>query len=281
MNLNGTYESLSRKFTEAEVTWAGSHPFARGLCFGFDDGTLLFTDEMARSDKAPQKVSNTSESINGLASVGSSCVAVSTRADVTFIEIQSNHDTTRSIFPGGAHGIVATHSGFFVAPLGLNGLLIVKPESGEKQQMTISEGTKGQLYFYRVLPLDDGSANETLVFANRRNGVGISAFSGYETVRNIHTITSPGLDVIDACAITSRSMAVAAITFDGILIILKDIQNNHHPLTIKLGGIEGPVYRILSTRGHLIVLTSKAMYVWLGLIEGLLNGNPIKENVSP
>ncbi len=282
MNLNGTYDGWSRTFSGPDVTWAGANPFSTGFCFGFDDGTVAFTDENGVRDVLREKYSESGEPINGLASDGATCFAVSTRSDVTFVMKNADGGSTASIFPSGSHGIAVTHSGYYVSPLGINGLLVMKPSPEEiKQPMRIAEGPKDRLYFLRALPLHDERGKEALVFATRRDGVGYTAFAGNESVRNVHTITSLGLDIIDVCEIRPGTLATAAISIDGILMLFSDVLNSLHPITIKLGGIEGTVYRLLSSRGHLFVLTSKAMYAWLGLIDGLLDGNPIEENSVP
>jgi len=281
MNLNGTRNGWTRTFTGAEVTWAGAHPFSQGLCFGFDDGSLIFTDENAESDKLPQSISESGEPVNGLAAHGKTSLAVSTRADVTFVEVDARGETTRSVYRGGAHGVATTSSGYFISPLGINGLLVVKPDAVAKQRMSLWESNKEKLYLYRVVPLRDGKGNEALIFATRKEGVGICPFEGYDTLQNIHTIASLGVDIVDICEVALGSFAVAAISIDGILMVFNDALRDFRPVTIKLGGIEGTVYRVLSSRGHLFVLTSKALYVWHGLIGGLMDDRPISENVPP
>jgi len=281
MSRKGIYDALSCSFSESEVTWAGANPFSDGLTFGFEDGSLLFTDEIAGPGKFRQQVSKAGESINGFANLGVNNLAVSTRADVTFLDVGPDRPTAISTFSGGAHGVVATRSGFFVSALGANGLLVVKPERGENQLMRVTEGGNAGLYIYRALALDNSEGLEALVFATRRGGVGVSQFSGYEAVRNVHTITSSGLDIVDVCEVQTGTLAAAAISIDGILLLFHDVLNQTRPVTIQLGGLEGTVYRILSSAGHLFVLTSKAIYVWHGLIEGLLKGNSTKESTPP
>src|ERR1700722_3199852 len=114
-------------------------------------------------------------------------------------------DRRRAGFPGGAHGVVATQSGYFFSPLGPAGLLIVKPTADDLQPMNVTNKNEGQLYFSRVVALRDDGGKETLIFANRRNGFGTSPFDGDTRGRHVHTMKFEGIDVIDVCAVAPNS----------------------------------------------------------------------------
>ncbi len=157
-----------------DVTWAGPSPFGTGLCFGFDNGTIVFLSDVNGVATDYQPISPGGEAINGVAAIGTTSLAVSTRADVSFIQLDSKKGYQRAVFPHGSHGVIATKSGFFVVPRGPSGLLVVKPTSEDQQQMTVTEGNEGQMYFSRVAALNDEKGKEILVFANRRNGVGMT-----------------------------------------------------------------------------------------------------------
>jgi hypothetical protein len=250
-----------------EVTWIGPNPFQKGTCLGFEDGTLVCFPRERDFSVRPITIKVGNEAINGVANVGSSSVAISTRSNVTFIEVITREDAPRAVFNEGAHGVVSTKSGYFVAPRGIQGLLIVKPDRGPQQKMRVTTGMGRQLYFYRTIALHDGSGRETLVFANRQNGVGLSDFKGEQDERGVHTLCFAGLDVVDVCGIVDGSLSAIAISQKAEVLWIRDSSSHADPITMKMVGIEGKVYRVLATSRSLFVLSEKALYVWHGLVE--------------
>ena len=274
MNPNELFSADARvSFEGPDVTWIGPNPFAGGLCLGFDNGAIIFSETATGYTTRPQEISPTKEAINGVAAIGTSSLAVSTRFDVTFIQIESPISSSRAVFPGGAHGVVATESGYFVAPLGAKGLLLVSIQGGPQQLMRVTTGTEGQLYFYRITALHDNTGKETLVFANRRNGVGLSEFKGDEDSRNVHCLTFEGLDVVDVCGVSPGSLSAIAISPKAEVVWVRDASKRDDPVVMRLDGIEGQVYRVLATPQHLFLLSSNALYVWANLVGKVLYNN--------
>lgn len=281
MNPTVSVPTFVREFTHGpEVTWVGPNPFAVGMSLGFDDGSILFTDQVTgRSKGLP--VSEAKEAINGIAAIGTSSLAVSTRSDVTFLHLDGPAIDTRAVFTGGAHGVISTQSGYFIAPLGMKGLLIVKPDANSKQEIYVTAATENNLYFYRMVALRDTAGTEVLVFANRKNGVGVSQFHGEQPKGNVHTKRFEGLDVVDVCGISSGSLSAVAISSCGEVLWLKDASKRDKPIAMRLTDIEGQVYRVLATNQHLFVLSSKELYVWSHLVESvLLNKEFAKQTVQ-
>lgn len=237
-----------------------------GLVLGFEDGTIIFTAADGHVAD-PVRVSPTGEAINGIAGVGSQSLAVSTRSDVSFFQSGSMVS-----FPGGAHGVVATRSGSYVAPLGPKGLLIVHPTNAPVQEMRVTKGTEGELYFYRAAALHDQHGTETLIFANRKSGVGLSVFNRDERYRVVHTMGFKGIDVVDVCGVEAGSLSAVAISKTADLLWIKDTSQTVHPVVIRPTDVKGVVYRVLATSRHLFVLTSEALYTWFNLIGRALLG---------
>ncbi len=276
MNPEVLVPTFVRDFTNGpEVTWVGPNPFADGMSLGFDDGSIMFSDlvmfpDLATGRSKGQRVSEAKESINGIAAIGTSSLAVSTLSDVTFLQLEGPAKDTRAVFAGGAHGVISTQSGYFIAPLGMNGLLIVKPDpdANSKYEMTVTTGMKN-LYFYRMAVLRDTAGTEVLVFANRQNGVGVSPFHGEQNGGNVRIMRFEGLDVVDVCGVSSGSLSAVAISSRGEVLWLKDASKRDEPLVMR-SGVEGQVYRVLATTQHLFVLSSKALYIWSHLVESVL-----------
>ena len=153
MNSDVIVETSVREFIHGpEVTWVGPNPFAGGISLGFDDGSIRFSDLDSVLYKVHQ-VSQAKEAINGIAVIGKSSLAVSTRSEVTFLEFESSTKGKgfRTEFLGGGHGVLSTQSGYFIAPLGMRGLLIVKPDADSKPVFNVITNTKqahpGSAYF--------------------------------------------------------------------------------------------------------------------------------------
>ena len=255
-----------------DVTWVGPNYQEPGIILGFDDGSIVFAGAATGSISDLEKVSPSGEAINGIASIGATSLAVSTRSEVSFFQADSPGGPTRVVFPGGAHGVVATRSGAYVAPLGPEGLLIVRPSSSMVQKFAVSRGTEGKLYFYRVAALHDRHGTETLVFANRKNGVGMSVFNSRDRRRLVRTMGFQGADVVDVCAAATGSLAAVAVSRTADLLWIKDTSSNVDPVILRPMHVEGAVYRVLAASRHLFVLTSKALYVWIDLVGRALAG---------
>jgi hypothetical protein len=272
---------LHIRFNDFQVSWAGPHPFRPGFCFGSEDGQLLFTDENGGDVYGgPTKGSISGEAINGVAS-WQNWLAISTRAEVNFVAITGID--SRQTFPGGAHGVIATPSGHFVAPLGRNGLMSLKPENSGKLTITISSGTEEEYSnLYRVICLPSGG-REVLACAMRRGGIGVTELGGDDTKHSMNTITFDGLDVVDVCAIgqDNDSLAVAALGKNGTLVLFRDVVNDKSPITMKYDHIKGTAYRLLSCRGHLFMLTSKGLHFFARLAERFLAGQSIGDTNTP
>lgn len=255
-----------------DVTWAGANPFAEGLLFGFDNGTCVALAERTGQSSTRDQLSPSGEAINGIAAIGSASLAVSTRADVSFYQKKDPANPAVAVFPGGAHGVIATRGGYFVAPRGPAGLLVVKPTSEDLQRMIVTKRNESRLYFSRIASVSGRDSKEILVCANRRNGVGMSVFDGEDTRREVFTLKFEDIDIIDVCSISSDSMAAIAISMAAEVLWINDASTRNHPLAMKLNGVEGPVYRVLATDRDLFVLSSKALYIWTGLVDRVLFG---------
>jgi hypothetical protein len=262
-----------------DVTWFGPNPMVEGLCLGFDDGIVALIDVLTQQRSYYQNPAK--DAINGVAAIGKRNLAISTRSDVTFFHIESPTKNTWASFSGGSHGVVATQSGYFIAPIGAKGLLVVKPDSGPQQKMRVTNVGETKLYFYRMTVLYGSAGEELLLFANRRNGVGFCRFTGNEDRRQVHTLKFEGLDVVDVCQVGLSSLSAVAISPKAEVLWFKDVFKSEDPVAMRLGGVEGQVYRVLATSNHLYVLSSKALYVWANLVDVVLYNKTNKQKSNP
>lgn len=264
-----------------EVCWAGPHPTKPGhYRFGSTDGRLLAADASWKFGE-PSRGAASGEAINGVAFDGT-CLAISTREDITFL---SEHEslggkkrTARAVVPSGAHGIVVSPSGYFIAPLGLSGLLIARQNPETLEGYVAMPTTNGALYVSRVAAIRAITGKEVLICALRHQGVGVVPFQSPSGGDNLQTANFPGLDIVDVCSmgVGGNSLAAVAVGGDGTLILFTNVLTDKKPITMKFGKVTGKAYRVLSCRGHVFLLTSTAMYVMANLATRVLWGESMR-----
>lgn len=274
---NGSHALLSSlSFKDFEVSWAGPHPREDGFCFGSDDGRLLFTDsDGTLLQEGPEQPPPSGEAINGVAFIGH-WMAVSTRKELRLFTL-SRHAGERircAELPVGAHGIIASASGHFFAPLGRSGILFCKPKDGPEQTLIISSGAE-EAYIYRLVALRPASGGEIIACAARGSGVAAMEFKGQDEQHTLSTFGHEGLDVVDLCplGIDPSGRGIAAVGKDRTIVFFRDVLTDRNPIAVEYPSIEGTAYRLLSKRGYLFLLTSAGLYVIARLINHFLNGS--------
>ena len=268
-----------------DACWAARNPLNSGFCLGSADGHLLFTDEEGNVlSRFQHPASMSGEAINGVASYGQ-WLAITTRNEVTLLTLPPTGASGPPpvAFPVGAHGVIAMESGFFIAPLGQSGLMVVKPQLAGKPTSTVSSATEGNPYFYSAIGLRTPLGREVLVCATRRDGVATMEFAGESGTHSLNTINSEGLDVVDVCALDggAGSLAAAALGADGTLVMFRDVTTDKKPVTLKFSTVEGKAYQLLSGAGDMYLLTSKGLYVLGKLATRFLEGESIERLTTP
>jgi hypothetical protein len=271
----------SLRLKDFDVCWAGPSPILDTFCFGSEDGSLLFTDRDGLVTHGPMPGSFSGEAINGVASF-EGWLAVSTRAEVTTGKLCSDTEQPGGVvvFHHGAHGIAASPSGYFVAPLGRTGIMMLRAGSNPSDRVSVLTSNRPEIDFYRVIVLPGVKGRDVLVSACLRGGIGITEVEWGQEEYLMHVGTSEGMDVVDVAAIgsDSNSLAVAALGRDGTLMLVRDALQDKRPVTLKYKTVSGTAYRLLHCRGHVFVLTSKGLYGLFNLaqryLEGVTPGGP-------
>jgi hypothetical protein len=271
-----------RKFSDFDVSWAGQGRSKGEFWLGSEDGRTLITDghlQLAGSLKEFPLTSN--EAINGLA-FHNGTIAFSTRCEVVLVSSPpGTAKGLRSVFPAGAHGVIATPSGYFVAPLGRSGVMVVKPSVEEDQPLTIRKASHKPMNFYKVVHISY-AGGEVLAFAARSDGIVAMPFlsQGNEFISSWNY---PGLDVVDVCSLGDNldQPAIAAISRDGTIILSRDALHDPAPRTIKFQEVKGVAYRVLNFYGNLLLLTSKALYLLPALGQRFLDGQSLALECIP
>jgi hypothetical protein len=279
-NSNGTivkYHDI--RFPEGfEVSWAGkfsppTDPPGLCLCFGSANGNLLFTDEFGQQQIGPRKGSPSGEAINGVAQAGD-WLAVSTRQEVHFWP--TNGGAGGGSLPHGAHGITATPSGSFIAPLGRLGVLAVQPPLGNGEPLMVHQPDNESLYVYRVAILRSRAGGEVLACAARQGGIIAGEFTSSQETHAMSTAPFKDLDIVDICPLCPETDSLAAVALgrDGSLVLFRDVLTDPMPMPVKFDSVKGVAYRVVCCRGDIYILTSKGLYVLANFGSRFVNGEP-------
>lgn len=264
-------------FPGMEVSWAGSGRQDGEFCFGSDDGKLLFADAQGQKLKVIPTGDGPAEAVNGVAFIGNNAIAVSTRHEVVLLNEFTSEGAHRAVFHCGAHGVIATHDGHFVAPLGTSGLMTATPSQDEDQRFIVSIAPNRTLNYYSVVGLNSPGQPELLVCAVRSGGIATTSIASEGVTGEIRSIFSPGLDFIDVCsqATAASPRAVAAVSKDGTVALTADALYDVAPVKVKFNEVRGVAYRIFSVDGNIILLTSAGLYALDGLSRRFLAGEPV------
>ncbi len=263
-------EGRSLRLPGHEITWAGHCPWTSGPCFGTEDGEILVCRASTGDalDVLPYHFSN--EAVNGVA-FWRDFVGISTRSDV----VVARRGQTEPVIKAqeGAHGILALHSGLFFAPMGISGVLRIEPGASPGRRLAIERPSHGQINFYKLVALDDQGPGDLMACASRNDGL-LSIRAVGDAALDIRGWASRHADFIDVCSIASDDAprAVAGLCLDGSLVLLRDLLAEEEPRTIRLAGISGTPYSILSAGGNLLVLTSQMLISVPDLLPWFLGG---------
>jgi hypothetical protein len=268
-------QSLSGKnyqFPDFDITWAGECPWDGGYCFGSDDGRVR-----GFNWGDPKPIAASGEAVNGVAFIGDK-MAVSTRAEVVFCDLGlvglSGKRVGVVIRPCGAHGVIATPSGTFVAPKGPLGFLKAVPMAKVMRCGMILGPEGADLVFYKIAVVGDHQGHDVLVAALRKGGWATWINNGLSVARGV---SLPGLDAIDVCSPRVERFPRAAVVLgiDNSFHIVKDAMVPGPVNTLRLPGLRGKAYRLLGCREGILLLTSESLYHFGDIFQRCLEGQRV------
>jgi hypothetical protein len=262
------------------VTWVGEFPFVEdAICLGTEKGLLFAMDQNGKYLINPQRVSPSSDTINGIAfsNLGSPHVmAASTPTEISIAEWNSEMGSagSRFIYNGGAHGVAASPGRGFVAPLGPGRLLHINMNNPPLYRCEEIRCDARDVFFYKVALLTRAAVDSDIVAVAGRSG-GLMSLHLKATSRNgtLGAFRAPGVDIIDICAIgdTQNPNAVAGLALDSSLHLTTDISNESvQPLTLRFSQISGAGYSIRSINGDIFVMTEIGLYAIRNLARDFL-----------
>jgi hypothetical protein len=182
----------------------------------------------------------------------------------------------------GAHGIDVTPSGYFIAPLGTNGILTAAPPTDSLPDAAAHMPSVEDLYVYRVIALPSPSGADVVACALRLAGVIAGTFSPSQGTHTMDRAIFKQLDVVDVCALGSESapLAFVALGRDGSLILFRDALSDKSPKTLRFKTVKGVAYRVRVHRGDVYVHTSKGIFVLAELGSRFVEGTLTQSTVT-
>lgn len=244
------------------VTWAGRGRHDE-FCFGSEDGRLRFTTLTGGVVKETPFDQEHSEAVNGVAFSGS-LIAVSSRSELVFWDVSQWPGAQARPAPlyCGSHDVISTGSSYFVAPLGPNGVMMVRAIAEQGQPIKRIRSRDELLDFYKVLCLDT-TDGEVLVCAVRKTGIATIEWLDGAIPPLLNLVVPHELDVIDVCSLatTEAPRAIAGLCRDGTMLFFNDILDGASGVARRSDELRGTAYRILSAENLVIILTSRGLYV--------------------
>ncbi len=260
------------------VSWIGRDPSTGGYFFGSYDGEIRPVSDGFLPTGPAWLACPSGEAVNGIAVQGR-MIAVSTRTEVYVHDLDATHRPAdvAPIYDGGAHGIIATDSGTFVAPLGPEGLLgITSPEDPASSTWTTQIEGK-EVYFLEVAQLATNGTNDVIAVAARRDGLGIlSLFADREAggLESARFSSAADFDAVSVCSMGSPGSpyAAAALGADLSVCVWRDARKDR-PDGFRIGTLKASAYSISHAKGHLFVHTSKGVLVLMDVASSYLAGS--------
>jgi hypothetical protein len=267
-------------FETFEISCAVASPGRPGFCFGSDDGRVLFMSLDGVGGIGPFAISPSKEAVNGIAFAGN-LMAVSTRNDVTFLRTPEADEVhpARTVFDGGSHGVASTPAGCIIAPMGRRGILVMDPRPETPQRVRILKPADEALYVYKIVSLASPDRGTIVACAGRRGGFATMPLSGSGLESHGKKLRPVGVDFVDVAAldVDGFPFAVAALGIDCSIHFIADLLGDQMTTTLRLSSTAERAYRILSTEGHVFLLTDKRLYAFKDLAIRFLRGEAISD----
>jgi hypothetical protein len=274
-------------FSGTQVTWAGELPLTHELGFGTEDGSLSVRNEEG-VELSYERVLESKEAINGVAFSGDAR-AVSTRGEL-LVKRSSGHIKLKEIlFPVGTHGVISNGAAGFIAPLGPSGAMTVELLPDGHIQGRGFRGYDVDLYFYKMVHLGSSTSGDDIVACAARTDGIMAIVSGRDAIPTglvIHKCRgrklNESVDIIDVCRLPSDThpFATVSLGIDNSLHFSFDLLSDHTPLGLRFRDMQGIAYAVLSTGGHIFMLTSSQLYTVPNLADRLLARESLSDTMT-
>jgi hypothetical protein len=272
-------EGVVHRIKGEAISWAGICPWTQRLCFGTESGALAL--EPTTDEGKSEKVEVAKEAINGVAFAGD-YVGFSSREEVLVTRRISSGslvlEVLPEVHPGGAHEIIATPGGSMLAPLGIDGLLIVTARADE---LSIGQTRHPfvPLNLYRIVSVAEAATARIYACAARQDGLVVFQLKGdrFTAPPQIHQLR--GQDIVDVASVANSEHPRATLCLgrDRRLFYFRDVLEAHEPAVLTYDGFQGTAYCLLATQGHVFVLTDHEFIRFPHLATRFLGGDEFKQ----
>jgi hypothetical protein len=255
-----------------EITWAGECPWTGSYGIGTARGRVVCYKEVGGVLTPEFDETLADDAINGIA-YWSDFIGISTRSEVFVHRRIPNRPIERLVAgPGGAHGILATPTGQFLAPMGIKGLFCVDVSKSANFRAW-TEGVDGvPINLYGLTRLGNAAGTEVLACAGRIDGLMRIQFDPGAQSSDVSRLTASGIDFVDVCSLRSDACpyALAALCLDRSVVLVRDFHKDQEPQTLHPDQIRGTPYSIRCALGHLFILTSQHVTMLPNLAQWFL-----------
>jgi hypothetical protein len=286
---SGSISTKCIEYPNRTITWAGSG-FARDrILFGSEDGRLF---EAGPEGPVPNalwfKATKESESVNGVALTtrdDAAYLAVSTRAEIVFHRLDKKGMISGSdSFDFGAHDVLATNRGGFLAPLGPGGAASFDPDSNQSMVIrgieTEPQNKHGIPYIYKIVSLGVSSnCQEIFAAACRGEGLGWIYLPpvGAPRLFRLTQTKQRKVDYVDVCSMNSPSHRHALIALgrdSSLRFNLSPLSSDTYKV-LDCSALDGTPYKVLAAQGHVFLLTSQGLYILPDQVDRILHGEAV------
>jgi hypothetical protein len=179
------------------------------------------------------------------------------------------------VMEGGAHGVIASEEGRILAPMGSDGLLIIRPSDNGPPTSTILMPDGATPYFYQTIQIGTSEkGKEWFASACRDDGIvlipiGPDRENGeFELMSKTNPRTGKVEDIVSLCSLhrPGHPYALALLSIDKTIYFTTDVRTVAFT-GIALDRMDGTPYSIHSAQGHLFILTSEKLYVMKDVAE--------------
>jgi hypothetical protein len=264
------------RITGQSISWVGECPWTDTLCFGSEEGNFVVCPGGPGTERANTKYFPlATDAINSIA-FDNDLFALSSRNEVVIGRRPDSLDGTLDSykFNAGAHGVVASGTGAFLAPIGDQGFLILKLDVGELAVETVTN-RDFPFNFYRLIRLGMRKfGEETFASAGRNDGLlAFSLSSGPHSPSSKHHCLETH-DIIDVCSLNDPRYphAVACLSRNRVIFLIRDVFADQEPVTLNYCDLQGVAYTLLSARGHLFLLTDRELVALPNVASRFLRG---------
>jgi hypothetical protein len=262
------------------ISWVGECPWTNGVCFGTNEGTLEIPPDL----KATANLN--AGAINAIAFSGE-LVAISSTAEVTLWARTTKEplllEKLALSFEGGAHGIVASAPGVFLATLGDDGLLLLSVDASRNATARVARHVSASEYFYKIVPFINQPGCNLLPCAARRDGLLVITATNGIPRPPVICYRFGEHDIIDVCTLNHPQYpyAVACLSRSCEIFIVPDVRSNEPPYEVRFADIKGTAYALAAGQDHLFLLTSEAFICFPRVISRMLQQAPLSSMATP